>query len=175
MWYLPFGCLFQAWDGRQHVFDISFFGCDLLQKGSTVLVWYLPFGCFFQEGRTSFEASGFLIWDIFPFSMFCNAVWVLFPGGANFFWSLWLFNMGYLCFFYVEQWGPQWGQGEGGCWWAAILNKFCFVWGGGIRFLVGWDPKFLQRSTAQRLSFLKNQHLYESDNSKWFKWETVSA
>ena len=22
--------------------------------------------------------------------------------------------MGYLSFFYVEQWGPQWGQGEGG-------------------------------------------------------------
>ena len=61
------------------------------------------FGCFFQEGRTSFEASGFLIWDINPFSKFGNAVWVLFPGGANFFCSLWLFNMGYLCFFYVEQ------------------------------------------------------------------------
>ena len=61
------------------------------------------FGRFFQEGRTFFEASGFLIWDIYPFSKFGNAVWVLFPGGANFFCSLWLFNMGYLCFFYVEQ------------------------------------------------------------------------
>ena len=28
----------------------------------------MHFGCFFQEGRTSFEAYGFLIWDISPFS-----------------------------------------------------------------------------------------------------------
>ena len=88
-------------------------------KGSTILVWYLPFGCFFQKGRTSFEASGFLIWDISPFSMFTNALWVLFPGGANFFWSLWLFNMGYLCFFCVEQCpftrGTIGARGKGGC------------------------------------------------------------
>ena len=36
-------------------------------------------GCFFQEGRTSFEASGFLIWDISAFSMLNNGV----PNGAR--------------------------------------------------------------------------------------------
>ena len=86
------------------MFDISSIGCDLQHKGGQSLcdifplgvysrqgrvedmcLISLPLGAFFQEGRTSFEASGFLIWDIYPFSIFTNALRVLFPGGANFF------------------------------------------------------------------------------------------
>ena len=78
------------------------------------------FGCFFQEGRTSFEAPGFLIWDISAFSMLNNGV----PNGA---------------------------RGGGGVRMGSNPEYF-FLWdpigkdiksgGGGIRFLVGWDPKF---------------------------------
>ena len=61
---------------------------ERVKRGSTICVWYL------------------LLWEQFTpkrveNSRVISSLWVLFPGGANFFWSRRLFHMGYLSFFYL--------------------------------------------------------------------------